>query len=104
MALFTQAWSGFQRITSSGVIGSSGHPTIFYGYSILSGGGGVGAPTFINGSSGSGPTGMIGDPSGGAASKERTVPLPVGTMFNGGIYVSFDANTSAVTVFYTDAS
>lgn len=102
MAFFPQPFCAPQRITSSGVIGTSGNPTICYGYSVLSGGSGVGSPWFLNGGA-SGAIILTADPSNGAASKERTIPLPVGTMFGSGIYVSFDGNTSAVTVFYTDA-
>lgn len=103
MALFPQSWSGFTRVTTSGVIGPSGQPIIFYGYSILSGGGGVGTPTFVNGTTNTGTQFLTADPSNGAASKERTIPLPQGTMFNSGLYVSFDANTASVAIFYTQA-
>lgn len=99
MALFPQPFCGYQRLTSSGTIGG-GKPLICYGYSVLSGASAVGIPFFNDGGA-SGGTVVTADPSNGAVSKERTIPLPVGVMFTSNCFVSFDANTSAVTVFYT---
>lgn len=100
---FPQTWSGFTRLSASGQVGAA-VPQIFYGYSVLSGGGGVGKPTFFNGTGTTATQFLTADPSNGAASTERTIPLPNGTMFNNGIYCSFDANTASVAFFYTQAS
>lgn len=104
MSLFPQPFSGYQRISSSGVIGGSGKPIIVYGYSILSGSGGVAKPAFYDGTSTSGTLVFNADPSNGAISTERTIPLAVGVMFSTGCFVNFDGNTSQVTVFYTQAN
>jgi hypothetical protein len=101
---FPQGWSGFTRLSASGAVGTSGVPIIFYGYSVLSGASAVAKPTFFNGTGTTATQFLQADPSNGAASTERTIPLPNGTMFNGGLYVSFDANTTSVGVFYTVAA
>jgi hypothetical protein len=98
--MFPQNFCGYSRLTSSGAV-VSGKPLIFYGYSVLSGAGGVSKPWFIDGAAAGGTVVLTGDPSNGAASAERMMPLPVGTMFSSQCYVSFDANTTAVTIFYT---
>lgn len=102
--LFPQNFSGFVRLSASGSVSDVGAPILVSGYSVLSAGGGVGTPTIINGQSTSGATFVVADPSNGAASKERTIALPCPVMLPLGCYVSFDANTTAVTVFYTLAS
>jgi len=99
---FPQSFCGYQRVTTSGTIGIASKPAICYGYSVLSGAGGVAQPWFIDGAATGGTIAFIADPSSGAASKERTITIPIGTTFSTQIYVSFDANTTAVTVFYTE--
>jgi len=100
---FPQSFSGYQRITSSGVIGTSGNPLIFYGYSLHSGGTVSSGTFFFNGTSTSGGTVFQNDPSNAAINADKMVTLPVGVTFPSGCYVSFDGNATAVTVFYTEA-
>ena len=91
--------SGWTRLTSSAVIGDSGKPVAISGYTFESGGT-VAQPYFINGTSASGTIVVRGG--GGIASAAAPLQavgqLP--TTFASGCYVSFDANTTAVTVFW----
>jgi hypothetical protein len=95
--------SGWARRTTSGIIGDSGKAQYFSGYVVESGAGGAAIPYFLNGSTGTGALAFRG--AGGAASSggiiQQVGQLPV--TFTNGIYVSFDANTTAVSVFYAQA-
>ena len=98
MALpYTAGWS---RLTSSGVVGDSGLPVCIQGY-ILESGATASTTTYIfNGTS------SLGTPAirlGGAVASAASVPGTTGqfpTTLAAGGYVSFDSNTSAVTVFW----
>lgn len=95
-----QPWScGYKRLTSSGTVSDAGKPVLLCGYGVESGG--TAAQPWIN--------------NGGALAGSDTVFIPgsitvsqgnVGfpscfpVSFPKGIWVSFDANTTAVTVFY----
>ena len=99
----TPDFSGWKRLTASGVVGDSGKAQWIAGYSVESGAGGAAIPYFINGTGTTGTIVFRG--SGGATSSGGTIQqvgqLPVS--FYSGCYVSFDANTTAVSVFYTQA-
>lgn len=92
---------GWQRLTSSGIVSDSGKPIVICGYNTESTSGGAASPYFLNGSSGTGTLAFRTDNSQGGASQSRTVVLAnLPVMLSNGAYVSFDANTAAVTVFY----
>jgi len=88
---------GSQRLTSSGAVSDASKPILIYGYAILSAATAA-VPYFLNGTSSSainfraGPT---------TASQASVVSIPAPLMMPTGCYVSFDANTSEVTVFYS---
>lgn len=87
---------GFQRLTTSGVVSDSGKPILIAGFEVLSGATAA-VPYFLNGAAGTAAIAFRGDGSGSTA-KTTAVNLPI--MLPGGCYVSFDANTTEVTVFY----
>lgn len=98
---YNQTWVGWNRLTSSGNVSDSGVAIIIAGYNIESGAGGGASPYFLNGSAGTAPIAFRGDSSQAQASTSRTIDLPaLGIGLSSGCYVSFDANTAAVTVFY----
>jgi hypothetical protein len=90
--------SGFQRLTASGVVSDSGKPILVYGYSLESGAS-LANPFLVDGSTLAG-THFV---KAGAtvASTANVVSLPFPIMFPLGCYVSFDANTTAITIFYS---
>ncbi len=88
---------GAVRLSSSGVVGDSGIPILIAGFSILSGATAA-VPYFNNGTSASNV--LLLRPGPVTASVGNTVSLPLPVMFPKGCYVSFDANTTEVTVFY----
>lgn len=88
---------GFQRLTASGVVSDSGKPILIAGFAILSGSTAA-VPYFLNGASGSAPIAFRGGPVTGSVGNVVSIPMPV--MLPAGCYVSFDANTTEVTVFY----
>jgi hypothetical protein len=97
--------SGFVRLTASGVVGDSGKPQWLSGYSFDSGGT-AGNAYFVNGSSTVSPGNSVVCRAGGGVisttSPQQTFgQLPVS--FPLGCYVSFDANTTAISVFYVQA-
>lgn len=97
--------SGFVRLTASGVIGDSGKAQLISGYCMDSGGTAAN-PYFVNGASTvSAGNGIVFKAGGGVVSnssgQQSVGQLPVS--FPLGCYVSFDANTTAVTVFYVQA-
>lgn len=89
---------GFQRLTSSGVVSDSGKPILVAGFGVLSGATAA-IPYFRNGTGAASDTiafraGPV------TASQANVVSIPMPVMLPGGCYVSFDANTTEVTVFY----
>jgi hypothetical protein len=91
----------FKRLTSSGVVGDSGKPIMVAGYSVLSGGTAA-IPYFRNG------TGVAGDTiawrAQGQASTAFDTAKSLPVMLDQGCYVSFDANTTEITVYYIQSS
>lgn len=87
---------GFQRLTSSGVVSDSGKPILITAWDVLSGATAA-VPYFLNGAAGTAPQAFRGT---GTGSVAATTALCLPVMLPGGCYVSFDANTTEVTVFY----
>lgn len=94
--------STFQRITGSGVIGTSGKAIDVLGYQITATGGGATTPSFLNGTTSGGATVFIAPST--ATSANSVGSFNVAVRFGSGCFVNFDANTSAVTVFYIQTS
>jgi hypothetical protein len=88
---------GYQRLAASGVVSDSGKPILIAGFSILSGATAA-VPYFNNGTAAS--NALAFRPGPVTVSTGNTVSLPMPVSFPGGCYVSFDANTTEVTVFY----
>ena len=88
---------GFQRLTSSGVVSDSGKPILIAVFGILSGATAA-VPYFLNGSSGTAPIAFRAGPVIASVANVVSIPMPV--MLPSGCYVSFDANTTEITVFY----
>jgi hypothetical protein len=88
---------GFTRLTSSGIVGDSGKSVDVYGWTVESGGTAA-APYIKNGTAVSSPavTGMGPNTISQANHQDRSVPFrcPLGC------FVSFDTNTTAVTIFW----
>lgn len=91
----------FKRLTASGVIGDSGQPIDVAGYSVISGGTAA-QPTFMNGTAATAPAVFVPGPITISQANVASLPLPV--RFPSGCFVSFDANTTVVTVFYIQAT
>jgi len=86
----------FKRLAASGQVGDAGKAIDIVGYTIKSGSTAA-LPYFINGSS----TGSIAwQDQARATSAEQSISLAYRIRLDQGCYVSFDANTTAVTVFY----
>lgn len=86
------------RLTSSGAVGDAGKAIDIVGYSIKSGGTAA-VPAFLNGSTQA--TAVFGwADQARAVSTEQTVALAYRVRMPLGLWVSFDTNTTAVTVFY----
>lgn len=86
----------FKRLSSSGQVADAGKAIDIVGYTIKSGSTAA-VPYFINGSS----TGTLAwQDQARATSSEQSISLAYRVRLDQGCYVSFDANTSAVTVFY----
>jgi hypothetical protein len=86
---------GWTRLVSSGQVSDAGKPILITGYSLLSGST-ASVPYFINGSA----TGTIAFRGQGVASNGSNQAYTLPPMLSNGCYVSFDANTTEVTVFY----
>ena len=84
-------------LSSSGSVGDAGKAVDIVGYVIKSGGTAA-VPYFINGSNGSGT--LYFQDQARAVSTSQSIGLAYRVRFPGGCYVSFDANTTAITVFY----
>lgn len=93
--------AGFQRLTTSGVVSDSAKPILVYGYSVESGASAT-TPTLFDGTAATGTHAIKLGPN--TASQATVVALPFPMMFPLGCYVSFDANTTAVTIFYSLSS
>jgi hypothetical protein len=91
---------GFTRITASGVIGPAGKPIVIGGYVTEGDATAVGSPYFLNGQDGTGAIAFRGDNSQTAANTNRSTSMP-NVMLPLGCYISFDADTVAVTAFWT---
>lgn len=92
-------WLGNPTVLSAdGVAGTSGQPTILYGASILSTGGGAAVVDFVNGID---ETGAVMFQGVGTTSKNVQVADVAGSglYFPLGLFVDFDANTSQVVVW-----
>lgn len=95
--------SGYAALTASGVVGDSGKAQWISGYTFLSGGT-IAQPYFRNGTGAAGDVTVFKGGAGTASAwsgMQSVGQLPVA--FPNGCYVSFDANTTAVTVFYVQA-
>lgn len=88
---------GFQRLTTSGVVSDLGKPILVCGYGVESGGTAA-FPAFNNGTAST--SACVFRPGPITISSGNVVSLPLPVMFPLGCYVSFDGNTTAVTVFY----
>lgn len=92
-----QAASGFQKLTASGVIGTSGKAVALFGYTIRSNANGSASVNLYNGTSTSGT--LLEE---NVVQTDDTVQINFckGKIFPSGLYVSLDSNTSYVTVWY----
>lgn len=93
---YTPYSCGFQRLPSSAVVSDSGKPILITGYSVLSGAAAA-IPYFNNGTATVNTLAFRGD---GVASADQTTAFNLPVMLPGGCYVSFDTNTTEVTVYY----
>lgn len=87
---------GYQRITSSGVIGDANKPIALYGY-IFKSGGTAGNPTFSNGNS---TTNTVVFDATGTISSTIVQPLPAAITFPLGLYITVDTNTTYIVAIY----
>jgi|SRR6267142_193644 len=90
--------AGFQRLTTSGVVSDSGKPILVYGFSIENGATAA-VPTLFDGTAATGTHVVKIGPT--IANVANVVSLPFPVMFPLGCFVSFDANTTAVTIMYS---
>jgi hypothetical protein len=87
----------WQRLAASGAIGDSGKAVDVVGYTIASGATAA-QPSFLNGTGLTSPLAWSDVATNVSAEGTKAISYPV--RFSAGCYVSFDANTTAVTVFY----
>lgn len=90
---------GYKRLTSSGLVSDSGKPILIAGASVLSGGTAA-VPYFINGTAASAGNDIAFRGEGTANVARITCPSELPVMLPNGCFVSFDANTTEVSVFY----
>ncbi len=95
---YTQQFSGWVRLTSSGQVSDAGKPVAICGYGVESGATAA-QPYFNNGAALSGST-IVFRPGPITVSQGNINALNYPAMFANGCQVSFDANTTAVTVFF----
>lgn len=95
---YTQQFSGFVRMTTSGQVSDAGKPVVICGYGIESGATAA-QPYFNNGAALAGSS-IVFRPGPITVSQGNVTNLTYPVMFPNGCQVSFDANTTAVTVFY----
>lgn len=91
--------AAFKRLAASGNVGDTGKAVDIVGYTIGSGGTAA-APSFINGQSGGSTNTLAWIDTATTVSAEKSISLAYPIRLWNGCYVSFDANTTAVTVFY----
>ena len=90
---------GYKRITSSGAVGDVGKPALFCGYGVESGA--TAAVPYINNGGALVGSDIVFRPGPNTISQGNVAfPSCFPISFPTGIWVSFDANTTAVTVFY----
>jgi hypothetical protein len=93
---------GFVRLTASGAVGDAGKPVSILGYNFDSGGTAAN-PYFINGTTTVSAGNALAFRAGGGVISSTSPQQSVGQFpvtLPLGCYVSFDANTTAMTVFY----
>lgn len=90
--------SGFVRLTTSGQVSDSGKPVLVYGYSVESGATAASVKLF-DGITSTGTHFFTLGPI--TVSQANVISLPFPVMFPTGCLVSFDANTTAVTILYS---
>jgi hypothetical protein len=91
--------ASWTRLTASGNVGDAAKAVDIIGYAIKSSGTAA-LPWFINGSSGGASNTLAWRDQGRVATGEQTITTAYPIRLAGGCYVSFDANTTAVAVFY----
>jgi hypothetical protein len=89
----------FKRLAASGNVGDAGKAIDILGYTISSGSTAA-APSFINGQSGGSSNTLGWVDTATTASAEKSISLAYPVRIPAGCYVSFDANTTAMSVFY----
>jgi|SRR5580698_620596 hypothetical protein len=89
--------AGWQRLVASGVVGDSGKAIDVIGYTIKSGATAA-QPSFLNGTGLTSPLAWADVALTVSAEGSKALAYPV--RLAAGCFVSFDANTTAVTVFY----
>lgn len=90
----------FTRLTSSGAVGDSGKPVDVFGWTVESGGTAA-APYLKNGTAVGSPAATGMGPN--TISQANTMRAAVPIRFPLGCFVSFDSNTTAVTIFWNQA-
>lgn len=95
--------ASFQVLAASGVVGDSGKPIDVFGINVLSGGTAA-APYLKNGTGVSSPTvQQVGPCTVSAPNSFGMAGGGTSVRFQNGCYVSFDANTTNVTIYYIQA-
>lgn len=94
--------SGYSKLTTSGAVGDSGKAQWISGYAVQSAATAA-QPYFRNGTGAATDTTVFqaAGSTANAWSNQSVGQLPL--VFPGGCYISFDANTTAVTVYYVQA-
>jgi hypothetical protein len=87
----------FKRLSSSGNVSDAGKAIDIVGYTIKSGGTAA-VVSFLNGQATTAPLAWADQAR--AVSTEQSIALAYRVRLDQGCYVSFDGNTTAVTVFY----
>lgn len=90
---------GYKRLTASGTVSDAGKPILVCGYEVTSGATAA-VPYMNNGSALSGSDTVFRPGPNTVSQGNIGVPSILPVMFPNGCWVSFDANTTAVTVFY----
>jgi hypothetical protein len=91
---------GWVRLTASGNVSDAGKPVLISGLGVESAGVTAASPYFNNGSA-SVPGTVVFRPGPNTISQgNTTIPACLPVMFPTGCYVSFDATTTAVSVFF----
>jgi len=95
---YTPYSCGYQRVTASGAIGDAGKPVLLCGYGVESGGTAA-QPYFNNGGALAG-SDVAFRPGPITVSQGNVNAMGLPIMFPKGLWISFDANTTAVTAMY----